>query len=357
MNIEQLARPEIVAMKPYSSARKEAPGQGVLLNANEAPWPLLDPDSGLNRYPDPQPERLRRRLARLYQTPEENLLITRGSDEGIDLLTRVFCRAGEDAILQAPPAFGMYRIAAQAQGAAVVSVPRDVDDFALDEQGMLDAFEDDRRIKLVFLTSPSNPTGDVLTDGFLETMLERARNRALVVVDEAYAEFTDHPSTVPLVEQCEHLVVLRTLSKAWAAAGLRCGSVIAQPPVIALLQRVIAPYPLPSPVVSLAMAMLEDATLQKQADLLHRVRGNKTRLLEMLQDRSFVHRVFPGEANFVLIRVSDAAGLLAYCAQRGVVLRGFPSEPALRDCIRISVGSDEDLDHLAEALDAWEARA
>lgn len=356
MSVEQLARPEIVAMKPYSSARKEAPGQGVLLNANEAPWPLLDTDSGLNRYPDPQPERLRRRLARLYGTAEENLLITRGSDEGIDLLTRVFCRAGEDAILQAPPAFGMYRIAAQSQGAAVVSVPRNTDDFVLDEQGMLDAFEDDRRIKLVFLTSPSNPTGDVLNGGFLETLIERARGRALVVVDEAYAEFTDRPSVVPLVEQHEHLVVLRTLSKAWAAAGLRCGSVIAQPGVIALLQRVIAPYPLPSPVVSLAMAMLEDTTLQKQAELLEEVRNNKTRLLAMLRDRPFAHRVFPGEANFVLIRVSDAAGLLDYCARRGVVLRGFPSEPALRDCIRISVGSGADLDRLEEALDAWETQ-
>ena len=172
MTIEQLARPEIVAMKPYSSARKEAPGQGVLLNANEAPWPLLDPDSGLNRYPDPQPESLRRRLARLYETPEENLLITRGSDEGIDLLTRVFCRAGEDAILQAPPAFGMYRIAAQTQGAAVVSVPRDADDFALDEQGMLDAFEDDRRIKLVFLTSPSNPTGAAYSRAELKALTD-----------------------------------------------------------------------------------------------------------------------------------------------------------------------------------------
>ena len=135
MTIEQLARPEIVAMKPYSSARKEAPGQGVLLNANEAPWPLLETDSGLNRYPDPQPERLRRRLARLYGAAEENLLITRGSDEGIDLLTRVFCRAGEDAILQCPPAFGMYRIAAQTQGAAVVSVERGGEEFALDEAG------------------------------------------------------------------------------------------------------------------------------------------------------------------------------------------------------------------------------
>ena len=354
MSVESLARPEIVAMKPYSSARKEAPGEGVLLNANEAPWPLLDPEDRLNRYPDPQPGHLLRRLARLYDVGEENLLVTRGSDEGIDLLTRVFCRAGQDAILQAPPAFGMYRIAALTQGADVVSVPRSADDFALDEQGLLNAFEADRRIKLVFLTSPSNPTGDVLDDEFLDQILERARGRALVVVDEAYAEFTDHRSATERVSNQEHLVVLRTLSKAWAAAGLRCGSVIAQPAVIDLLRRVIAPYPLPSPVVALAMRMLADETLQKQGELLQQVRDNKGILLAMLNDRSFVRKIFPGEANFVLVRVDDADALLTHCAKNNVILRGFPSDPALRDCIRISVGSKDDLSALERALDERE---
>ena len=354
MSVEKLARPEIVAMKPYSSARKEAPGKGILLNANEAPWPLLDSGAGLNRYPDPQPERLLGRLARLYEAPEENLLVTRGSDEGIDLLTRVFCRAGQDAILQCPPAFGMYRIAAQTQGAAVVSVPRDPEDFGLDEQGILDALASDERIRLVFMTSPSNPTGDVLEDDFADALVETARGRALVVIDEAYAEFTDRPSFAGRVATNEHLVVLRTLSKAWAAAGLRCGTVVAQPSVISLLRRVIAPYPLPSPVVALASKMLESGNLERQRDLLRQVRDNKGILLAMLENRNFVRKVFPGEANFVLARVDDADGLLGFCAQRKLILRGFPTEPALRDCIRISVGSKDDLARLEQALDEWE---
>lgn len=354
MSIVKLARPEIVAMKPYSSARKEAPGEGILLNANEAPWALLERDSRLNRYPDPQPERLLRRLARLYQTSEEKLLVTRGSDEGIDLLTRVFCRAGQDAILQCPPAFGMYRIAAQTQGADVVSVPRFSEDFSLDEQGVVDALEADPRIKLVFLTSPSNPTGDVIEREFLLRLLDLAKGRALVIVDEAYAEFTGHPSATALVDDHEHLVVLRTLSKAWAAAGLRCGSVIAQETVISLLRRIIAPYPLPSPVVSLAMEMLDDDILGKQQNLLRQVKSNKRILLAMLEERAFVRKIFPGEANFVLIEVDDADSLLAFCARHNVILRGFPAEAALRDCIRISVGSEEDLASLEQALDNWE---
>ncbi|MBT8040235.1 MAG: histidinol-phosphate transaminase [Gammaproteobacteria bacterium] len=356
MTIENLARAEIVAMKPYSSARKEAPGKGILLNANEAPWSLLESAMALNRYPDPQPERLVQRLAALYGTEPQNVLVTRGSDEGIDLLTRVFCRAGQDAILQTPPAFGMYRIAAQTQGASVVSVPRDSKTFTLDEAGVLDALKDDPRIKLVYLTSPSNPTGDVVTSAFLDSVLETAEGRALVVVDEAYAEFSNHPSFVPAVGENEHLVVLRTLSKAWASAGLRCGTVIAQPSVISLLRRIIAPYPLPSPVVSLALAMLDEGVIEKQGDLLRQLRHNKGILLGMLEARSFVRGVVPGEANFVLIRVDDAEALLGFCARRDVILRGFPADPALQNCIRISVGSTDDLAQLKAAFDAWEKR-
>jgi histidinol-phosphate aminotransferase len=285
---------------------------------------------------------------------EGNILVTRGSDEGIDLLTRVFCRAGQDAILQCPPAFGMYRIAAQSQGARVVNVARDAVDFSLDTQSVLDTLATDEGIKLVFMTSPSNPTGDVLEDGFLERLLELAEGKALVVVDEAYAEFTDRPSAAAWVDRYEHLVVLRTLSKAWAAAGLRCGTVIAQPSVISLLRRVIAPYPLPSPVVALAMAMLEEEALEKQRDMLLEVRRNKRELLRMLNDLPFVRAIYPGEANFVLIRVDDAEGLLTHCAINNVILRGFPAEPVLRDCIRISVGSEDDLGQLAKALDEWE---
>ncbi|MEJ2383158.1 MAG: histidinol-phosphate transaminase [Xanthomonadales bacterium] len=354
MSIEALARPEIVAMKPYSSARKEAPGRGVLLNANEAPVSLLDSAPGLNRYPDPQPAALLERLAHLYDVSPDRLLVTRGSDEGIDLLTRVFCRAGRDAILQCPPAFGMYRIAAQTQGADVVSVPRRGGDFALDETGVLDALAADERIRLVFLTSPSNPTGDVLDPDFVGRVLQAAAGRALVVIDEAYAEFCARPSHIRLIDENEHLVVLRTLSKAWAAAGLRCGSVIAQSAVIALLQRIIAPYPLPSPVVALALEALQGDPARRQRELLAQVQADKARLIALLEGRRFVQQVLPGEANFVLVRVDDAPGLLAACAREGVILRGFPADPALRDCLRISVGTGAELERLGAALDHWD---
>jgi histidinol-phosphate aminotransferase len=356
MGIESLARPEIVAMKPYSSARKEAPGKGILLNANESPRSLLEEPGSLNRYPEPQPSELILRLANLYEVPQEQVLVTRGSDEGIDLLVRVFCRAGQDAILHCPPTFGMYQIAAQTQGAESVSVTRKADDgFRLDQQAMLNRLQQDDRIKLVFLTSPNNPTGDIIGNEFLRQLLQLTQDRAIVVLDEAYVEFCDQASASGMIAEHENLVVLRTLSKAWAAAGLRCGAVLAQPSVISLLRRVIAPYPLPSPVVSLALRMLERDVLEKQKHLLHELRNCKRVLLDRLSPLSFIREVLPGEANFVLIRVDQPGELLTFCADRGVIIRGFPADPLLQGCIRISVGSEDDIMILAGVLEEWES--
>ena len=357
MNVLGLARPEIVAMKPYSSARQEAPARGVLLNANEAPWPLFDsPANGytLNRYPDPQPAALVESLAQRYGLPANHVLVTRGSDEGIDLLTRVFCRAGKDAVLHCPPTFGMYRIAAETQGAAVVSVPRQAaGGFAIDNQKVLTAVRQDDRIRLVFLTSPNNPTGDCVDETFLVTLLRAAEDRAIVVLDEAYAEFCRQPSAIGMIARHPQLVVLRTLSKGWASAGLRCGTVLAQPQLIDLLRRIIAPYPLASPVVALALRVLHPEMRRRQQQMLSAIDENKQILLSMLSKFSFVLEIWPGEANFVLLRVKDAKALLAHCTVNGVILRGFARDPALLDCIRISVGSKQDLAALEQALSRW----
>ena len=364
MTIISLARPEIVAMKPYSSARMEAPGHGILLNANESPWPLLmnarlddaGPASGLNRYPDPQPRELVSNFANLYGVGKEQVLVTRGSDEGIDLLTRVFCRAGKDAIAQCPPTFGMYRIAAQTQGVDIISVPRLAsNDFRMDRDRLLETLENDRRIRLIFLTSPNNPTGDIIEQTFLRDLLQAAVGKAIIVLDEAYIEFSQQASATDLIGGYENLVVLRTLSKAWGAAGLRCGAVLAPEEVISLLRRIIAPYPLASPVISLAQRMLADGMSDRQQRLLKDMQKNKKRLLSLLAGRSFITNIWPGEANFVLLQVCAAEELLNFCAGRGVILRGYPSEPLLEGCIRISVGSKHELSVLKSTLDDWEA--
>jgi histidinol-phosphate aminotransferase len=179
----------------------------------------------------------------------------------------------------------------------------------------------------------------------------------VVVIDEAYAEFCRQPSAADLVSSYPNLVVLRTLSKAWAAAGLRCGVVLAQPGLLALLRRVIAPYPLPSPVTALALRMLRDDMLEKQRHMLQQLEANKQSLLAMLNERPFIEAIIPGQANFVLLRTRQVAALLAFCAARGVILRGFPTDPLLQRYVRISVGSEQDIDALAEVLDQWEKQS
>ena len=363
MSVADLARPEIVAMRPYSSARSEAKAGGILLNANESPWPLIDDELArddevgpLNRYPEPQHSKLLELLARRYELPESHLLLTRGSDEGIDLLVRVFCRAGQDAILDTPPSFGMYRIAAQTQGAPIINIARNPETLELDCEGMVRAVKGENPPRLVFLTSPANPTGDVVDPSFLETLLGATTNRAIVVVDEAYAEFSGARGFSHLVSDHHNLVVLRTLSKAFGSAGLRCGATLAQPEIIDLLRRVIPPYPLATPVLSLALRLFDPEVQARQASFLSQISDNKQRLLECLENRAFLKRLWPGEANFVLIRVDDAAALIRHCAASGITVRGFPGTAMLKDCVRVTVGSLDEIEKLSEALDVFESQ-
>lgn len=353
--IEALARPEILALKAYVSARNSATDQGVLLNANELPWSSTGLDAGevpelkLNRYPSPQPAELVEKLSRIYGVQQNQLLITRGSDEGIDLLTRVFCRAGQDAILQSSPCFGMYGIAANIQGAAIIDCPRsEDDDFQLPTHNLIESLRQESRIRLVFLTSPNNPTGDLIPKNTLTRILDSAANQAIVIVDEAYIEFSPEDSASSLLDQYPQLVVLRTLSKAWGAAGLRCGAVIADPCLIQLLARIIPPYPLPAPSIALALNAVQ------QASQLEAISKLKERLIEMLSARSWVEKLWPGAANFILVKVDHADNLTRCCAEQGVQIRNFSSQPGLDNCVRITVGSDEDLDRLEAAFGIYE---
>lgn len=362
LDINSIARPEIVAMKPYVSARNSAAADGILLNANEAPHThVSDPEwqrLSLNRYPQPQPASLRARLAEMYAVSEDNLLITRGSDEGIDLLTRVFCRPGEDSIVECSPCFGMYRIAATIQGARVIDVPRQAaSGFQIDFAKLEEVIGEEESVRLVFLTSPNNPTGDLISQTRLEAVLEATGGRALVVLDEAYIEFCDARSAIELLEKWPQLVVLRTLSKAWAAAGLRCGVVIADPAVIGLLQRVIAPYPLASVAVDAALKAVSGESIDRQQQFVKMVRQGRADLYEYLSNCDWVREIWNGEANFILIRVADGDELVNWCAGRGIRVRNFSSQLGLEGCVRLTIGSTQELLALKSALQAYGEQA
>jgi histidinol-phosphate aminotransferase len=355
MDINSIARPEIVAMKPYVSARNSAAADGVLLNANEAPFPHVDDEKWrrleLNRYPSPQPTQLKARMAGLYGVSESKLLVTRGSDEGIDLLTRVFCRPYQDAIVECTPCFGMYRIAATIQGAEVIDVPRLAGQgFKIDFDQLEKVIGENEAVRLVFLTTPNNPTGDVIERADLERVLKACENKALVVLDEAYIEFCESESASQWVNEWPQLVVLRTLSKAWAAAGVRCGTVIADPAVIGLLQRVIAPYPLAATAIDAALQGTGGEAPASQQNFIKSVRKNRTDLQAFLSGCDWVESTWESEANFILVRVADAAGLVSWCAERGIRIRDFSTKPQLEGCVRLTIGSDDDQIALKSAL-------
>lgn len=358
MNPVDLARPEIRALQPYSSARMEASGGGVWLNANESPWPPFGGDEGWNRYPDPQPAALTARLAKLYCVESDQLLIGRGSDEGIDLLVRAFCAAGRDAVLISPPTFGMYATCARVQGAMVVEAPLDAK-FKLDVDAVLAAMTP--AVKLVFVCSPDNPAGAGVARADILRLAAALEGRALLVVDEAYVEFSDPQgdggSVVDRVGKFANLVVLRTLSKAWALAGVRVGSVLADARVIALLRKIMPPYPLPVPCVEAALRALSGDGKRAMRERVARIRGERRRMRDELAKVACVSEVLPSQANFLAVRFADAGAASAALLAAGVVVRDVRRYPRLGDALRISIGTPAENDRVLETLRCLSAAA
>lgn len=357
MDLQALARPEILALKPYASARALAGNQGILLNANESPWPppgqANDDQRSLNRYPSPQPPALKQALAEQYGVAPEQLLITRGSDEGIDLLVRVFCQAGQDQVVICPPCFGLYALSARVQGAEVVEVPLEMGerDWAVNWP----ALHAQSSAKLTFLCSPNNPTGSGCEALDVLALARQQAGRGLVVMDEAYVEYSDRDSLAPLVAEQANLVVLRTLSKAHALAGCRLGVVIADPVVIDLLRRIIAPYPLPTPAVEAAMNAMTPDVLAETQRRIGVLAEEKQRLLTALRNHPDMHQIWPGEANFILVRAKDGGSLMAAAAAAGIVLRDQSAQPSLDHAVRITVGTPAENQALLDCLAQWSA--
>jgi histidinol-phosphate aminotransferase len=347
-SILDLARPEIRALKPYSSARMEASGGSVFLNANESPWPAVFSGSpALNRYPDPQPSELIAGLAALYGVTPAQVLAGRGSDEAIDLLVRAFCREGHDAVAICPPTFGMYAVSAGIQGAAVVEVPL-AQDFSLDADALLERTSPP--VKIVFLCSPNNPTGNLVPLATIERIAGALAGRCLVVVDEAYIEFAGAPSAATLLARHDNLAVLRTLSKAHALAGARIGSLLAHADIVALLRRILPAYPLPTPCVDAALAALTAPALAAARVRTANMIEARERLAAALAQAADILAVLPSSANFLVVRCRDAQGLYARLLAAGIVVRNVTHYRGMHDCLRISVGSPADHLRLLAAL-------
>ncbi|HTV77991.1 MAG TPA: histidinol-phosphate transaminase [Steroidobacteraceae bacterium] len=346
-----IARPDIVRADPYEHAAWDPTLER--LHANELPWRGEDDPSeaGLNRYPEPQPRELVQRLAELYGQPAGNVLVTRGSDEAIDLLTRAFCRAGTDEVLICPPTFGMYAVAARVQGAGVVRVPlAAARGFELDLPAVLERCAPS--VKLVYVCSPNNPTGNLVPEQTILRLTAALAGRALVVVDEAYIEFADVPSSARLLADQPWLVVLRTLSKAHGLAGARCGTVLAHADIIALLRRIVEPYNMAQLSIEAVLRALRPGNRALTEQRVALVRRERETLAAALGATAGVSRVWPSATNFLLVEFEAPQVAFDRARAAGLLVRDMRRAAGLERALRITVGTPEQNRRLIGALGA-----
>ncbi len=334
----KLLRPAIRELRAYKSARSLGIQGKIFLDANESPWSPAG-TTALNRYPEPQPKRLLAALSSLYAVKPEQIMMGRGADDAIDVIVRSFCEAGKDAILICPPTYGVYEVAANIQGAEVLRVPvTEGTGFTVNAQAVIAAVTP--TTKIVFLCSPNNPTGNLVAAETVEEIARALDGKCLVVLDEAYIEFASAPSFTSRLEAFPNVVVLRTLSKAFALAGARLGVAIGNAELIAVLQKVRAPYPISAPAETVVMSTLGENGLAATRARIERLKGERARLVAALEKCELIETVFPTEANFVLVKATDSAELLKRTLAFGIVVRDRSGEAA--NCVRISVGSEEE---------------
>ncbi len=342
MELKNWVRPNILLLEPYSSARNEFRGEArALLDANENPF-----NHPLNRYPDPLQRELKSRLAFLKGTPQECLFLGNGSDEPIDLLIRVFCEPAIHSILLVEPTYGMYRVAAGINNVAVTRTLLNRD-FQPDEEALLAAVTPQTR--LIFLCSPNNPTGNTFAPAKIEKILTGFPGP--VVVDEAYSDFAPSTSWLPRLAEFRNLIVLQTLSKAWGLASLRLGMAFAHPYLISLLTKIKYPYNLSTLTQQKALKALSSP--EKKDRWVARLIRERTRLTAALQQLPFVEKVWPSDANFLLVKMTSARKIYLHLANLGIVVRDRSAAPLCENSLRITVGTPAENRLLVKTLQEY----
>ena len=337
-DLKDLVRPNVWNLKPYSSARDEFHGDAsVFLDANENPWNMP-----YNRYPDPLQWKLKDRLAVLKGVDRSSIFLGNGSDEAIDLVIRAFCEPGLDSVVTISPSYGMYEVAAATNDVALRQVALNTDDFSLPTERLLAACNE--HTKLLWICSPNNPTGNAFPLSQLEELAERFNG--MLVVDEAYADFSDKGSLLATMERHENLIVLQTLSKAWGMAGLRLGLAFAHQEVAALFARVKYPYNVNGPTQRAVMERLRAGVDAQIAE----IRSERERLAKVLPTIGIVERVFPSDANFFLIKTPDATRVYEALVRQGIIVRNRNSMTGCQGCLRITIGTPEENNRLINTL-------
>lgn len=348
---ERLARPEIVELEPFDIAANNALAapDAIKLDANENPYPPLVEGAlaaGVNRYPEPQPARLKAALAALYGVAGENVVITRGADDAIDMLVRAYCRPGADAVAICTPSFSAYAHFVRLQGARLVEVPL-TPGFDFDVESFLNAVSSEANLKLAFICTPNNPTGNEV-DPELILKVADALSGTIIVADEAYLDFSSMPSLAGQAARRPNLVVLKTLSKAFGLAGARVGCAIGEPETIAMAARALPPYPLPSPSVDAALAALAPSRRVVHQERIERIKADRERIASLLARSPVVRRVRSGGGNFLFLEVADPESLASKLCTLGIRVRFRPN--AAPGGVRVTIGTDPENDALLRAF-------
>lgn len=339
MDLKKLVRPTIWELKPYSSARDEFHGSAsVFLDANENPY-----NEPYNRYPDPLQWELKDRIAELKDIDRNYIFLGNGSDEPIDLIIRAFCDPGLDSIISIAPSYGMYEVAANINNVDFIKVSL-TPDFELDADALLD--EVDEWTKVIFLCSPNNPSGNCLNRDEIYKILKNFDG--IVVLDEAYIDFSSEPSFLPELQKFPNLVILQTLSKAWGAAGIRLGMAFTSPEIVSILNKIKYPYNINMLTQRQALDLLNNES--KMLEQLRRIISERIRMQVALPKVPIVHKMYPTEANFILVNVGKADLIYNKLVKLGVIVRNRNNVKLCNGCLRITIGTPEENDALLKAL-------
>lgn len=340
--IEQLIRPNIKSLKPYSSARDEYSGEeAIFLDANENPF-----NAPYNRYPDPYQRKLKKRIAEIKGVSPDCIFLGNGSDEAIDLAFRAFCEPGTDNVVSIDPTYGMYQVAADINNIETRKIKLSTD-FGLDVNGLLAAADDNS--KLLFLCSPNNPTANSFKKEEIITLIEKFEG--IVILDEAYIDFVPEKSFLKKLESYPNLIILQTFSKAWGMAGLRLGMAFASPQIIAIFNHIKYPYNINQLTQLKALELLKsEDSKNKWVEVLLR---QKEIMAEKLAGYPFVQKIYPSDANYLLIKTTAPKSIYNFLVEQSVIVRDRSSVTLCEGCLRITVGSEEENKALFEGLDKY----
>jgi histidinol-phosphate aminotransferase len=346
MEINSLVRDNIKKLKPYTSAR-QGYLSGILLDANENSFgSVVESDLQLNRYPDPNQNILRDKLSNYLKIKKENLFVGVGSDEIIDLLVRIFCEPKIDNVIITEPTYGMYKVACDISNVETKTVPLN-NEFQLDINSIKNSTNENT--KLVFCCSPNNPTGNLLSK---KDILETAKSiNGLLIVDEAYVDFMESGSSIDLINEQYNIVVMRTFSKAWGLAGIRAGYCIADKSIIDYLFKIKSPYNLNKMTSDIILSALDN--IEKRNYFIEQINQQKKLLINRLKQNKYVEKIFPSDANFVLVKFKNGKYLYDELVKKGIILRDRSGQLNLQNCIRITIGNEEENNILIKELERF----